>query len=342
MALVVDRDLAGHDADLAKRVKVMAGLDFRLACIDASEDKDDYYVLQGLADTCVDADDPKCYYFYERWGSTGTRGNIKLKGPLEQPKVESAMAKVFKELTGHEMGSLPVGQRVAPNHYWVQEASVPDFTAKWEYYVSDGVDGKRTNWYPYDLKASDEVEEIYAQYVANPLDTRSHVRTVHSGHFSYKVNLTRMSQQNTRTKKQRTIRRSFGGPELRALTKTPASSTRVIKVMKTQKKTKTATKVMKSLKKKMSNVGSRKSVLAGKKIKTKTGLTKDQLVKNKVGNICSRAKNAIGYKHFKNIEKWVNALKTARRELGLTGFVAVKRGTEYYNKTMSLYLASQS
>jgi hypothetical protein len=99
MALIVDRDLAGHDADLLKRVKVMAGLDFRLAYIDASEDKDDYHVLQGLADTCVDADDPKCCYFYQRWGSTGTRGNIKLEGPLEQPKVESAMAKVFKELT---------------------------------------------------------------------------------------------------------------------------------------------------------------------------------------------------------------------------------------------------
>jgi hypothetical protein len=369
MALVVDRDLAGHDADLAERVKVMTGLDFRLACIDASQGKDDYHVLQGLVDTTVHADDPKCCYFYQRWGSTGSRGNIKLDGPLEQPKVESAMAKVFKDLTGHDMGSLLVGQRVEPNHYWVQEASVPDFTAKWEYYVSDGVDGKRTGWYPYEVTASEEVEEIYAQYVANPADERSHVRTVHSGYFSYKVDLTKMTQQNTRTKKQRTIRRSFGdsseaaprapmkramkaarvkvapakAPALRGKSASAVRSTKVIKAMKKAKTARKAMKVMKAMKamkKKLSKVGSRRSVFAGKKVKTKTGLKKEQLVKSKSGKICSSKKVAHGHKHFKNIEKWVNAMKTARKELGLTGFVAVKKGTAYYDKTKALYMAS--
>merc|ERR1719222_1202715 len=86
----------------------------------------------------------------------------------------------------------------------------PDLQAKWEYYVDDGVDGKRPGWYPYVTSASDEVEELYAQHVANGCDARTSVRLVRSGYFSYKVDLDSMTQRNTRTGKQRTIRRAQG------------------------------------------------------------------------------------------------------------------------------------
>merc|ERR1719207_155405 len=108
------------------------------------------------------------------------------------------------------MGSLKVGERVESGKYWVQEASTPDFKAKWEYYVSDGVDGKKTGWYPYVVSASDEVEEIYSQHVADAHGSRTAKRVISSGYFSYTVDLTKMTQQNTRTKKVRTIRRSAG------------------------------------------------------------------------------------------------------------------------------------
>jgi hypothetical protein len=351
----------------------MTGLDFRLARIDATTETDDYHVLQGLADTTVAADDPKCCYFYQRWGSTGMRGTIKLEGPMEQPKVEMAVAKVFKECTGHDMGSLSVGDRVEAGQFWVQEASTPDFKAKWEYYVSDGVDGKKTGWYPYEVKASEEVEEIYSQYVANPADQRSHVRTVHSGYFSYKVDLTKMTQQNTRTNKKRTIRRSFAeasqepaAPPMKAMKKRAAPTPRaapmvamkkrrsaapslkrkpsgVISATRTSKAMKKVKKAMKAMKaKKLSKVGSRRAVFAGKKEKTKTGLKKDHLVKTKNGKIATKKKVEVGRNAFKNIEKWVEACKVARKELGLTGFVAVKKGSEYYNRVKSLYTASSS
>jgi hypothetical protein len=60
-------------------------------------------------------------------------------------------------------------------------------------------------------------------------------------------------------------------------------------------------------------------------------------VKTKSGKISTKKKVAHGHKAFKNIEKWVNAIKAARKELGLTGFVAIKKGSELYNKTKALY-----
>merc|ERR1711972_608078 len=102
-------------------------------------------------------------YLYQRSGGTGTRGNIDVDGPMEQPKVAMAFAKVFEEKTGAVWGSINAGDRAKPGKFWLQQVATPDLNAKWQYYVADGVDGKKTGWYPYDPKASDEVEEIYSQ-----------------------------------------------------------------------------------------------------------------------------------------------------------------------------------
>lgn len=206
---MVDRDLANHDADLAAKVQVIPGLDVRLAYIDTSTREDNYHVLQGLKDPTLGGD-ANCCFFYERWGGTGTRGEMKVEGPEPQTSVAKRVANVFKEKTGAEWGALKEGDRALPGKFWVQHHGSPDLTAKWEYYVSDGVDGKRTGWYPYDPRASDEVEEIYSQHVANARESRTATRFISSGYFQYRVDLTKMTQTNTRTNKVRTIRRSAG------------------------------------------------------------------------------------------------------------------------------------
>merc|ERR1719411_2131113 len=66
---------------------------------------------------------------------------------------------------------------------------------------------------------------------------------------------------------------------------------------------------------------------------TKGGLVKAQLVKTKSGKIVSKKKFATGKKNFKKsgLGKWTAAVQKARAELGVTGFVAIKKGTKIYN-----------
>merc|ERR1719189_3464880 len=69
----------------------------------------------------------------------------------------------------------------------------------------------------------------------------------------------------------------------------------------------------------------RAAVFKGTKAKTVSGLTKDQLVKNKAGKVVSKAASARSKKAFAQsaLKKWVDACKQARKELGITGFCAV-------------------
>jgi len=127
---------------------------------------------------------------------------------MEQPKAAVAIATVFLNKTGMVWGSLAPRDQGLPGKYWLQQQATPDLSAKWQYYVDDGVNGKRTGWYPYDGAASDEVEELYTQHVANAGERRTAIRLVASGMFKYKVDLDKMTQQNTRTNKIRTIRRT--------------------------------------------------------------------------------------------------------------------------------------
>jgi len=236
-----------------------------------------------------------------------------------------------------------------PGKYWLQQQASPDLAAKWQYYVSDGVDGKRTGWYPYDDTASDEVEELYAQHMANTCESRTATRMVSSGRFTYKVCLTKMMQMNTRTQKVRQIRRAVGdeATEVSAngVTKERAvKAKRVVMAMKSKVRTMKAKKVvmvMKSMKamkiKRKCTVGSKSQVLSGKRPKTKWGLKASDLVKNKAGKVVSKKKSALGKKQYeKHLAKWASAFTKARHELGLTGFVAIKKGTAFYNKVKEL------
>merc|ERR1719201_2295250 len=71
----------------------------------------------------------------------------------------------------------------------------------------------------------------------------------------------------------------------------------------------------------------------GKKIKTKKGLKKDDLMKNKVGKIVSKRRSQHGKE-----SKWSKATAKARAAKGYTGFKAIKKGTSFYDKAKE-YLA---
>jgi hypothetical protein len=82
-------------------------------------------------------------------------------------------------------------------------------------------------------------------------------------------------------------------------------------------------------------------VFKGKKAKTRGGLCADDIVKVQVGSghfrYRSKKRSAQGKKN-----KWSMAFKQARQELGVQGFVPLKKGTELYTKTRAIYEKLQS
>ena len=89
----------------------------------------------------------------------------------------------------------------------------------------------------------------------------------------------------------------------------------------------------------------RATVFAGRKTKTRYGMTKKDLTKNKQGIIVSKKRSALAKQRWKgsNFKAWSDAVKKARQALGLTGFVIVggksKEGKALYAKAKSLLLA---
>jgi len=342
---MADRDLANYDAELAGKVEVLPGLDVHLAFIDTAAAEDKYYKLQGLKDPTA-AGDPNCHYLFQRWGGTGTRGQMQVDGPMLQSTVAVALSKIFKEKTGAEWGSLKPGDRVPAGKYWLQQQSTPDLAAKWEYYVGDGVDGKRPGWYPYDNYAGDEAEELYAQHVANCGESRTAERVLSSGHFRYTVDLVNMTQRNMKTNKVRTIRRSSGeqssaAPTRKAMKRARSPAPAAMKSMKGMAPPKSVMRAMKAMKattkKKVSKTGTKSQVLKGLKVKTKGGMRASDLMKNKNGKVVSKKKHFQGRNAYdKHLAKWVDACSKARKELNLKGFVAVKKGSDFYNRVKSL------
>merc|ERR1712072_954037 len=91
---------------------------------------------------------------------------------------------------------------------------------------------------------------------------------------------------------------------------------------------------------KVSVRGTKSQVFRGTREKTKTsGQTKGMLMKNKRGKIVSKKSHANGKKVYKKngLAKWTKAFMQARKNLGLTGFVACKKGTKFYKEAMKIY-----
>merc|ERR1719336_3233261 len=72
--------------------------------------------------------------------------------------------------------------------------------------------------------------------------------------------------------------------------------------------------------------GSMRQVWNGSKTYTKGGLTKANLMVNKNGRLMSKKHHAHGQKAFAGVKAWTMACTNARKELGITGFVALNRG----------------
>merc|ERR1712159_85445 len=79
------------------------------------------------------------------------------------------------------------------------------------------------------------------------------------------------------------------------------------------------------------------SVFLGGKEKTVGGLKKSDLTKSKSGKIVSKKSSAAGKKAYKFIKAWTEAVQKARKELGVKGFVAVKKGSALYKKAKEFY-----
>lgn len=81
--------------------------------------------------------------------------------------------------------------------------------ATWQYWVDDGVDGKKNGWYDYDTTGSRNVEQLYQENLHNPMLT---TRLVDSGCWTYNVDLLAMKQTNVKhpNRTSRFIRRYTG------------------------------------------------------------------------------------------------------------------------------------
>merc|ERR1712176_623822 len=104
------------------------------------------------------------------------------------------------------------------------------------------------------------------------------------------------------------------------------------------KKKKLTPKQIKARRDARRKIGTKKEVMSGKREKTKEGLKKTDLMRSKSSNkIVSKRKSAACKEHFnKNIAAWVAACMKAREELCITGFLAVKKGTPFYDKVKEL------
>merc|ERR1712226_1685018 len=119
---------------------------------------------------------------------------------------------------------------------------------------------------------------------------------------------------------------------------------KAMKVMKTKAMKSKTMKAMKGMKAKgISKIARGKHmravVFAGSKDKTASGHKKSDLMRSKSGKIVTKKAHSAGKKAFANIKKWTGAFKKARREMGLSGFVAIKKGTTFYKAVKAIYEA---
>ncbi|KAK9814186.1 hypothetical protein WJX72_001934 [[Myrmecia] bisecta] len=213
--------------------------DVKLSYLDLSKNMDKYYVLQALED--MTTGETLCY---GRWGKTGRCGSAMV---WEAPTADDAVAwfrKKFRAKTGVAWEDRASHPQPKPNKYSHligvpggpgpaaasqaaggasssassnnfaagatarMETQIPPGTGFWKYWVDDGVDGKATGWYPYDLEAAGKVEDLFAEWIHNP-QLKLDSRVVASGQFEYRVELKAMTQQNVvhSNRKVRKIRR---------------------------------------------------------------------------------------------------------------------------------------
>merc|ERR1719334_675117 len=87
------------------------------------------------------------------------------------------------------------------------------------------------------------------------------------------------------------------------------------------------------------------SVFSGRKQKTVGGLTKENLTKNRYGKVVSKKSSARAKRAYpgSRLKVWNDAIKAARKALGVSGFVAIggksAAGRALYVKAKSIFSA---
>merc|ERR1711977_293689 len=131
-----------------------------------------------------------------------------------------------------------------------------------------------------------------------------------------------------------------GGAAMKAMKAMAAmKAMKAMKAMAAMKAMKKST-AMKAMKVSQTAKGKYKKALVfrGSKEKTSGGLKKSDLIKNANGKIVSKKQSTAAKKRFgSTLKKWTDAVKAARKSLGLKGFVAVKKGTPLYTKAKANY-----
>ena len=151
----------------------------------------------------------------------------------------------------------------------------------------------------------------------------------------------RVTRRRAATKKAR-VPRAPKKAATRRVTRRAAKRARVPKAPKRRRTTRRSRKQVtrrRAARKARIKFGTMRRVFNGNADKTKGGLLKKDLMMNKRGKVVSKKQHAKASKAFKKpgLHKWVQACQRARKELGLTGFVACKKGTAYYKLTKKYY-----
>ena len=125
------------------------------------------------------------------------------------------------------------------------------------------------------------------------------------------------------------VRRRSSKRATRRATKRRVSRRKVVRKARKAKKAK-----------RVSKVGKKWQVFNGSRERTVGGLTKKDLMVNKAGKVVSKKQAGLAKGRLKKksgLGKWIAAVKQVRKEMGLQGFVAIKKGTPYYAAVRKIY-----
>eukprot|EP00660_Eupelagonema_oceanica_P004801 gene4801-22924_t len=195
------------DSKVEEGLVTLVHWDAKFALVEPKVNSDKYYVLQAFRDHKSE----KKSYVFSRPGLKDFF--CKVEGPMPMEKAKKEFAKLFRAKTGQAWEERVAGKQLPGKYEYLARNDAKAAGAKkgrWEYCVSDGVDGKATGWYPYSAEGSDNVEDLYMAYHIHGNESL-HTRFVLSGNYTYKVDLKASpnTQQNTEVApyKTRDIRR---------------------------------------------------------------------------------------------------------------------------------------
>ena len=92
--------------------------------------------------------------------------------------------------------------------------------------------------------------------------------------------------------------------------------------------------------------GQRRQVFKGRAKRTTGGLKKSDLIENKQGRIVPKKKSEAAKARYiergNPVRIWNEAVQDARKEMGIKGFVPIKKGTELYKKAVEIALWNEN